>query len=334
MKKLLCVYNICEIKGQSNIAYYIDSLRSILSQTIHDSFKDDFKIAISGCKVTDNTKRNLQACFGDMLSYNWVEENLPLSITFNDTINQCLNRFGEFEGYLYLDSGITFWDSEPARRCPHCEKGFPGYTALQMLWNIFKATNDSLCASWVSNDDGSTWWGLQYQLCSEHKLPLPKATNMHCQIFPEEWRKAYGKILPDIFASNTMESVFPFMCAAIHKDYIVTTKVHALHLHSLDGASIGSREQDVDRIPCSSQFQTPGLLFKTKKDMDIRYKEGKEFGFGYESCSPYWPYNASKFDEKGFAKDEKLLPFLNREMFLSNEEFDYSKIKRIWVPGR
>jgi hypothetical protein len=320
MKKLLITYNICQAGNSNGVPYYLDCIRSLLAQTVMDS--DDFKIAISGCAVNDPTKNQLQQFFGDNLSYNFIDELLPLSITFNDTVDQCVKHFGEFEGYLYIDSGISFWD--PSKR----------YNAIDTFYNAFKQNEDAVLACMPSNDDGSSWWGITYEPEVDYQYKIGQCTNMHCQIFPEEWRKAYGRVLPDIFASNCMESVFSHMSAAIHKKYMMTQKIHVQHLHSLDGASIGSREPDPDKIPMSTMFETPGLLFKTKKDMDQKYAEGYEVGFGVEEYQHWWRSDKTKFDDNQFAIDPKLKDFLAKEMYLTKEEFDYEQIRRIWIPGR
>ena len=322
MRKLLVIYNTSEILCPSNVPHYIDSLRSILSQTIYDSFGEDFKVAVSGCMMTDRTKQQLYSTFGNHLSYNFVEENLPLSITFNDTIDRCTERYGEFEGYLYVDSGIDFWD--PCQR----------FDALQRLWDVYKSGPYAITNAMPSNDDGSSWWGIQYKQGEDFIFPVGKTTNLHCAIFSQDWKSFYKRVLPDIFASNAMESVFPHMSAAIHRKNIITQKVHVKHMTNLDGASGGSRMPSPDRIPMSDTFQTGGQLFKTKKTIDKKYVEGYQFGAGFEECVDYWKHDPSKFDSEGYALDPALKEFYKKEVYLSQDEFDYRNIRRIFIPGR
>jgi hypothetical protein len=231
--------------------------------------------------------------------------------------------FGPFEGYLYIDSGISFWD--PARH----------NVALQIMIDTHKEHNAAITAAMPSNDDGRQWWGIKYpEDGSDYVFPLGKTTNMHCQIFDEAWRQAYGKVLPDIFASHCMESVFTNMASAIRKRFVLTQRVHLLHNHSMDGASIGSRTHDNDRLPLSRIFETGGLLFKTKKEMNEVYMRGKKHGFGIEECKPYWPHDPDCFDDQGFAKTDELRDFLKEEMFLKPEEFDYSTLKHYFIPQK
>ncbi len=310
MKKLLVVYNITGIQvqygGTESFPWYVNSLQSLLAQTVREKWGEDYQVVVSGCMSTDGVQNGLRQAFGDTLSYNWVEESFPLSITFNDTIDQCVKYFGEFEGYLYLDSGISFWD--PSKH----------YDAMEKFWEVFNSGTYGITAAMPSNDDGSSWWGIQYEKDVDHIFPIGSTTNMHCQIFSEEFRKNYSKILPDIFANNTMESTYSHLCAAINSKFIITQKIHLLHNHSMDGASIGWRDK--------------GLLFRTEKSMDQRYREGYKYGFGYEEFKPQWLHDPEKYDENGFAKDPMLKEFLAKELYLKKEEFDYSTIRRNFIP--
>src|SRR5882672_4756323 len=176
MSKLCAVYNVCGIGGRDTqvLTYYIDCIRSLLSQDIFGGPGDDYKIAISGCMSSDPVQQTLQLLtFGEHLSYNWIEEPLPLSVTFNDTVDHMVKHFGPFDGYLYVDSGISFWD--PSGR----------YDALKNLWDVHQNGPYAITAAMPSNDDGSSWWGIQYRPDEDYVFPVGKATNMHCQIFSE-----------------------------------------------------------------------------------------------------------------------------------------------------
>lgn len=320
MRKLLVVYNTMGLSGVENIPYYVDSLRSLLSQTMAKS--DDVKIVVSACCPTNMAMIQFQNTFGDLISYNFIHDNLPVSVTFNHSVGRCVEQFGEFEGYLYIDSGISFWD-------PSCR-----YDALQALWNVHKSGPYAITAAMPSNDDGRQWWGITYEPGVDYVFPVGKTTNMHAQIFSSDWKNAFKRILPDIFASHCMESVFSHMAASIHRKFIITQKVHLLHNHSMDGASIGSRQQDTDRTKMSSMFETGGLLFKTTKDIDQKYMEGVDLGFGIEECKEYWKHRPELFDENGYAKNPGLAPFMAKEMFLNDLEFSYSNIKSVFIGGR
>lgn len=319
--KLLLVYNTCEIGGTGNIPFYVDAIRSLLMQEVKTKRAAESRFCLSACMASPMWKIQSRNTFGNTISYNFIEENVPLSVSFNHTVDKMVEAFGAFDGYLYVDSGITFWD-------PSCR-----FDALQRMIDVHQSGPYAITAAMPSNDDGRQWWGIDYKSNEDYVFPVGKTTNMHCQIFDESWREAYGRILPDIFASHCMESVFSHMASAIQRRFVLTQKVHLLHNHSMDGASIGSRNQNADRIPLSRIFETGGLLFKTKKEMNDVYIRGKHLGFGIEECKPYWPHDPECY-ENGLARNPELKEFLKQEMFLTKEEFDYSKLKHFFVSAQ
>ncbi len=320
MRKLLAIYNTCGISGSENIVYYVDAIRSLLYQNIADS--DDFKIVLSACAPSTMWQIQSTNTFHDAISYNFIGGNYPLSVTFNHTVDKMVEKFGEFSGYLYIDSGISFWD--PRAR----------YDAVQALYAKHTSGPYAITAAMPSNDDGRQWWGIEYRPGEDFIFPVGKTTNMHCQIFDNSWRRAYGKVLPDIFASHCMESIFSHMCGAIQKKMILTQDVHLLHAHSLDGASIGSRAPSDDRIPMSDRFETGGLLYKTKRKIDGMYERGVDIGFGIEQCKEWWQHRPECFDENGYAKSPLLKDFFASEVYLRPDEFDYNAISSQFIPGR
>lgn len=318
MKQILAVYNCSQMGHGNQVPYYIDALRSLLRQKAGENYH----IAVSGHMINEPTKNTLRELFGTHITCNYVDENVPVSVTFNDTVNKCVEHFGPFEGYLYIDSGINFW----------CPSNY--YDAIEKFYAAFKRHDNAVISAAPSNDDGASWWGINYVPGEDHIFRLGSATNLHCQIFPEKWRASYGEVLPTIFASNMMESVFSIMAAAIKTKYVMTQDVSVLHLHSLDGASIGNRDPQPDRYPMSHIFQCSGQLFRKTKTMDEMYAEGREFGFGAEQCKPYWLLDPTKFDNNGFALDDRLFDFLKREMYLPKEALDYSKLVTTFIPGK
>lgn len=245
--------------------------------------------------------------FGNAISYNFIPGRYPLGVTFNDSVDQMVAKFGEFDGYLYVDSGISLWGQ---------------WQLVEYMAQEHKKSNNAITAVMTSNDTGFEWWGIPYE-DGPYTLPVGKAFNMHFQIFDESWRKAYGRILPDLFASDTSESVFTFMAAAIKKRVSIRREVSVLHVHSMDGASSGFR----------GKILFPGQ--PSQKDMNQIYAEGKEFGFGYEECNPEkpWAHDPLKFDAEGNALDERLLPFMRENLFVHPPLFDYATITREFLPG-
>jgi hypothetical protein len=319
MKRLLAVYNICGIGGFQNYIYYENAIESLLRQK--GFAEGELKIVVSSCCSNDDTVRNLTNHYQGLVSFNWIGDSVPLTVSFNHTVMKAVEHLGEFDGYLYLDSGINLWD--PSLR----------FDALKTLWDVHLSTspagNDwsdglechkAITAAMPSNDDGSSWWGITYPEYGEYVYQIGQTTNLHCQIYSEEFRKAYnGKLHCDIFANDTSESVTSYLCAAIERKFVMTNRIRVFHNAHLDGASIGWRGGDGPRK----------RLFMTEKSMDERYAEGHKYGFGYEECNgnQNWVHDKDMFDEYGNAKDpEGLHNFLKNELFLKKEEFDYDSI--------
>lgn len=305
--KLLAVYNICGISGFQNFMYYEDAIESILAQR---GFKEgDLKVVVSSCLSNDDTMRNLTRRFEGRVSFNWIGESLPLTVTFNHTVMETVKRFGEFDGYLYLDSGINFWD--PGKR----------FDSLKLLWGVHTDTPDiAITAALPSNDDGGSWWGITYPENDEYVYKIGETTNLHCQIYSNDFRNAYnGRLHCDIFANDTSESVTSYLTAAICKKFQMTTRLQVFHNCHLDGASIGWRGGDGIRK----------RLFVTEKSMDDRYAEGYHYGFGYEECNgnSAWLHDGSLYDDNGNVLAPRALhDFLKRELFLTKEEFNYDNV--------
>lgn len=319
--KLLLVYNTCELGGRGNIPYYVDCIRSLLAQTIF-RVPNEHKLVISACAPTDMTQIQLTNTFNSAISYNFIHANVPVSVSFNHSVEKMVEAYGKFDAYLYIDSGISFWD--PGLR----------FDAVETLLNVHNSGPYAITAAMPSNDDGRQWWGIEYKPGEDYVFPIGKTTNMHCQFFSETWREAYGKVLPDIFASHCMESIFSHMAGAIRRKFILTQKIHLLHNHSMDGASIGSRAPDLDRTPMSHIFQTGGLLFKTKVSMDERYRLGQPLGMGIEECKDYWLHDPDKWDENGYAKEKELAPYIAKHFYLTKEEFNYDDIRHHFIRGQ
>ena len=103
MSKILVVYNTCGISGKENSSFYIDSLHSILNQEF-----DGFDVVMSSCLNSDKTRSNVFDIFKNKIKYNFINERHPVNVTFNHSIRKTIEKFGEYESYMYVDSGTTF----------------------------------------------------------------------------------------------------------------------------------------------------------------------------------------------------------------------------------
>ena len=101
--RLLVVYNTCGLSNQENSDYYILALHTILDQKF-----DGMKVVFSDCMGFPYVRNRIRKEFRQDISYNLIDAILPVNVTFNHSVLQGIKEWGEFDGYLYIDSGITF----------------------------------------------------------------------------------------------------------------------------------------------------------------------------------------------------------------------------------
>ena len=108
MKNLAVIYNTCGVNARrENVDYYIDSVNNILNQNF-----DNFEVFISGCMNTPETQNKLINEFKGRVNFNFTQELHPVNVTFNHTAIKAFEHYGDFDGYLYVDSGVNF-DQDP-----------------------------------------------------------------------------------------------------------------------------------------------------------------------------------------------------------------------------
>jgi len=298
--KMLVVYNICELAGRENWNYYLPAIHNIVNQKF-----DNFKIAISGCRVSNATKEKLKSTFGSELVYNWIQDVLPLNTTFNHTVRKCFDLYGNFDCVTYIDSGVNLGSENPY--------------VLQSMWERYLTGNYGMVAYPVDTDMGLDQWRIKLPKGVDMEIPLGRAINLHLQLFGKEIYQAYDrKILPDIFASDTSESIFTFMCAAIGKKWVLCHNKSVRHRQGVDGPSVGFR----NKRP---------LLFNTSKNINQICAEGEPVGFGYEECRPVLKHNSSFYENDGTHKNPQILKeFIKNKCFIENGDKFYQSVNHIF----
>ena len=311
-KQYLVVYNTCGISGKDNSQYYIDALGTINAQEF-----GDFKLAISCCKNPDyQIEKMTNNCEIDLV--NKIDEVLPVNITFNDTVRESIKKFGEFEGYLYLDSGVKFTNANQ----------------LKDLVDLYESGNYGMVSAQVDNDFGWCWFGLdEYSkpiLAKDLIIPVGLACNLHCQLFSKDIYEYYGNTIPDIFRSYCTESVFSFINAALKKQWVVSSKVRVHHAFDVPGDS----PNDGDGLDGhSSGFRAPHGTWddvyppQTMKEI-VELPEGTDCGFGYEELRGIKLHKQDCFDENFCCKNDELKLFLKKHLYRQPCDFDYDKIKK------
>lgn len=298
--KLLVVYNTCGISGRENVRFYLPSINNILSQKF-----DGFKVAVSGCMMSNLAKETLTNVFRQRVYYNWIDQTLPLNVTFNHTVRKCFEALGKFDAVLYVDSGIMFSDD---------------YEVLQKLYSRYKSGEYAMVAAKVDNDNGYEYWSLPVRPGEDFVVPVGRALNLHCQLFGHELFDAYDqKIFPDVFAHDTSESVYTFMCAAINKKWCLAHDVSLQHYMSLDGASSGFRNKH-------------SLLFNSPKSIEKICEEGWSVGLGYEEVRSILNHDCSWYDDAGNHRNPPVLKeFIKNNLFIPNGNSFYDSISSDFV---
>tara|TARA_R110000824_G_scaffold30225_2_gene99739 strand:+ start:2101 stop:3063 length:963 start_codon:yes stop_codon:yes gene_type:complete len=311
-KRYLIVYNTCGISGKDNSQYYVDAIKTINNQNF-----TNYKLAVSSCKNSDEQiQKILDNCRIDFV--NKIDDILPVNITFNDTVRECIKQFGEFEAYLYLDSGIKFTNENQ----------------LSDLIDTYESDNCGMVSSQVDNDFGWCWFGLnEYSkpvLAQDVLVPIGRACNLHCQLFSKEIFEYYGNVIPDIFRSYCTESVFSFINAALKKRWIISSKVRVHHAFNVPGGS----PNDGDGLDGhSSGFRAPHGTWDdvypphTMKEI-VELEEGTQYGFGYEELRGIKLHNQECFDENFYCTNDDLKLFLKKYLYRKKSDFDYEKINK------
>lgn len=307
-KSLLIVYNTCEIQ-RNNLFWYIDGIKNLLRQNY-----DNFKVVVSGCKLTESTKKGLFKKFGKNIYYNFIEDIHPVNVTFNHTVNLIRDQINAFDGYIYVDSGINTGDK------------------LQVLneINIRLITEQFGMITVQPNTDTGyeMWFGkpeIGFAFTGEDFIiPVGKACPLHFQCFDNRLLEYYGRLIPDIFKTFCTESTFSFMNAALGLKWVIIKDLVIFHQKAADG-------------PCSlvnNDFYGSKEPWNTLLgDLDIKKlimtPEGKRLGMGYEEAQNVFMHDPACYDENGLCKNNELKAFIKKNLFVPPEVVDYQTIKHL-----
>lgn len=312
--KILVIYNICGIKF-NNLEMWSNHLQDILNQEY-----SNFTVAVSGCIVSNESKIELEK-FKDKHSnivFNWIEDKLPVNVTFNHTAQVCANQLGEFDGYLYVASDVKFGNDTKV---------------IEKLAYLHQNSNSAMTYALVDNDHGldgwyaDVWSELDKMLETDHFcINIGRTANMHVILFDKIIYQTFNnKIIPDIFASHCTETTYSYLAASLGKKYVVHNKDVMLgHIGFADGHSVGF----IDEIQYNDSLAWKHL-FKSKIPAEERLlsDEAKASGFGYEAHRGLLAHDELMYDnDENHIEPQKLLDFLKKAIYLSNDEFDYKII--------
>lgn len=301
---VLVVYNTCGLSGKENSQWYIDSIESILSQTL-----ENMRVVMSSCCNSELTRERVFNHFGDRIFYYFIDQIVTVNISSNAAIIESVKRFGRFAAYIYVDSGMNFREQK---------------TVLAQAYESFKLNNYGILSIQASNDNGfENWLGFTgYVQDNDFIIPVGRACNSHVHIFSDKIYESFERRLhPDIFAAYCTESVFSFITAAIGMRWAVMKDVVVEHNRGVDGATTGFDHTGPRRDPANN------LLCGLDMRIILSNPEAWASGFGYEEINSVFIHNAGAYNADGKCNDPaRLQKFLNKNVFLRVDQFDYDNV--------
>ena len=375
-KGFLIIYNTCTISQQFGewverkktrdggvqeithnpytVDYFGKWLRDINS-FYNQKFKD-YKLIISECRGnkdawSKNQKRIKEIDDfvtkiknnGNHTDYNIINEDLPVHATFNFSVMKAVEKYGEFEYYMYVSSGINFSRHVTRKLNPHIFGNV--YNFLKENKNIARlqlaATNDNCFPPDNTIDSAKSLETEPYYIKPGYRI------NDHCSIYSNEYYKAYnGRIRPDIYIGNGTEPTFSYLTAAINKSNAIAPlnvcpKLE--HRKRSDGINPGigntkwflnyKSKDDIKNF--KNEMHKNDVYLDYGKGLGIsRFKGGG--GFTNEpNVKPYLEKIEKKFGKNGsLTNDEerkKFFEFIKSKLFASNDIVDYNNIKHSFI---
>jgi len=300
---LLAVYNTCGIDCSEKLDWYITCIRALLEQDIPDC-----RVVLSSCRNSDAVCQALQQEFSDKISYNFIEDVVPVNVSFNFTVLRATEH-RRYDGYLYIDSGVLTQSNDTVSR----------------LYDIFINNNCGIASVLPSNDVGFHYEQTP-DFTQHYVVPLGKAVNNHFQIFSDTLLGYYHKLLPDIFAGHCTESVFTFMCAALKLKWLVhNDSLLVEHICDVDKQSAGfcthKYVAQTNHPTWDHPFCIPSIVNR------LLVKDAVNAGLGYEESRHVLMHDTTQFDSDDYCINDDLKDIIKRKLFLTKEEFPYHSIR-------
>ena len=352
--KILVVYNTCGIGEVPNVKGWISKLNLLVEQTI-----EGFHICHSDCGSDDKSLKSVRERFGGLISQYHVKDHLPIHITFNSCVQKCVDLYGEFEYYMHLSSGTNI-DLNNLKRIYEWLK-----TDNEVGRAVIPAQND--CSSptdfmkhaiLIQKENKSIGYAHRIRLYKKNQIwttsqkyiliPGQRFTN-HASLISNSWFKKFGKKLhPDIYNGIGIEGVYSYMASSLHlqnviiptdliDEYVPNDEVEGTsdrhNLQSKRSNWMFRKIRDIEKINEDNHH----LGFVT--DLPNRYRLEPKVVYQDRILTNYEPMvdeiRKGLFDNNGYynnpSNEKKLLEMINKEFFLTKEEFDYDDIQyQMW----
>ena len=320
-KKILVVYNTCGVSGKDNSDSYIESISSILNQNL-----TGFDVVMSSCLNMPSSLEAVRSFFGSKIKYNFINEKHPVNVTFNHSIRKVIESNGEYEGYMYVDSGSNFGEKEDL---------------LSHIYGLLQTNKYGMITPQPENDT-EYFNGLgvgRYNKDDEYAreilfkdgdyiIPVGKGMGTHTNVVSNELRRFYGNAYPDIFAGHCTESTFSFMNAALKKQWLLLKDYILSHNISMDGQSSGFSTHEwistTGRPTYDHPYRISSILQRALKP------EAATCGFGYEECRGILHHDESQFDSSYHCVNEDLKNYIKENLFLKPVELEYESIESVY----
>lgn len=315
--KILSIYNtFANNKQESDAQFqgYVDGISSILMQKGVDQ-----DVVISSCLNTTPCRTRLMDVFESNIRYSFIDELQPLPVTVNLTVMKMEEKYGPYDAFLYVDSGVRFRDEYQLAHLVHTHYDYKAGMTSALTSNdtgLYEAMG------WGKHIDDHSDIAKYFDKQGVFKFPIGGACCLHLQLFDRAIYESFGKIYTDIWASHCSESCFSHICGSIGKNYIITNEVVVDHLIGMDGAS-GGFSPRAWMEKGGNRLDHP---YKTRSIFEI-FKDGQHLGLGFQEFGGGVIAPKDQFSPEGFALNQDLKHYIKNNVFLSKELLDYNKIK-------
>jgi hypothetical protein len=305
-KEIGIVFNTCGIRGDFSHRY-IKNLEALLNQ------KSRYKIHIiqSDCLSSDWSREKVREKIGGRILYNYINDKLPVNLTFNFSARKLLEIYPNIEWIIYSESAITL-EKYDISKLLLCSCNNIGYISglVSCDNNLHPFVKRGLI---TEGEDTEKLCEVYPKQCID--LDIGDSISCHLMAINKKVFTEFNGGLPDIFAGFCSESVLTFMAASLGLRWVVNTGVKVSHETQGDGRSVGFD-------PAGNRFDRGFII----GGVQGRVRECVKYGLGYEECSNIIMHDASLFDGRLPIYQAELRECIKQNLFLQEKEFKYSDI--------
>ena len=304
MKKVLAIVMTYNPENKNIFQIWRSVIDSLISQR-----KEDITVDVVACDNCSSIEAR-SALLGlqkerEGLSLIFVDKRYPVNLLWNFAIT-----LFDKESYDY----IIFNTSD-------CMFNEPD--SLSVLIKDIEMNFEWIIISPQVDNDMNMHWGhhVKYHgIISPTRVDIGEGVNGHFHMFNQTYLKAFDYKRPDLLWGHRSEPLFPYLCASINKQEVISHKVQMHHV------TAGKTRQG---------FEQYDKLMEEYGDWDkflgMLRTRGRQLGLGFEELYGNDPktvhHNDQAFDGRGYAKTGELYEFIKKELFLQPDQFSYSNIQ-------